>query len=184
VRRLDAKGWIKPRWKRNTKVKIKCVMRNNHIDGLTTNRSPTPLPEQERLWALDADKMESSSKINLRDVSWWMCIKDAYTLGVSITTKFSKKRCISLAIKRPSCATYKHDWNKCGPPSTWETYSSKPSLLKIQNLQQKYRVTKAQHLKKADGAHRNEGLYHQKILVVELDASLKGLKRNPIIMDP
>jgi hypothetical protein len=84
-------------------------MRNNHIDGLTTNRSPTPLPEQERLWALDADKTESSSKINLRDVSWWMCIKDAYTLGVSITTKFSKKRCISLAIKRPSCATYKHD---------------------------------------------------------------------------
>jgi hypothetical protein len=42
------------------------------------------------------EEMESSSKIDLKDVSWWMSIKDAYKLGVLITTKLSKEKCISL----------------------------------------------------------------------------------------
>ncbi len=29
------------------------------------------------MWALDAKEIESSSKIDLRDVSWWMSIRDA-----------------------------------------------------------------------------------------------------------
>jgi hypothetical protein len=40
---------------------------------------------------LDVEEMESSSKIGLRDVSWWMSIKDAYRFGVLITTKLSKE---------------------------------------------------------------------------------------------
>jgi hypothetical protein len=35
--------------------------------------------------------MESSSKIDMKDVSWWMSIKEAYRLGASITTRFSKE---------------------------------------------------------------------------------------------
>jgi hypothetical protein len=59
---------------------------------------------------LDAEEMESSSKINLKDVSWWKSIKDAYRLGASINIRLSKEGCISLAIRgRPSCATHKHD---------------------------------------------------------------------------
>jgi hypothetical protein len=46
------------------------------IDDLTINHSPVPLPEQERMWALDAKEMESFSKIDLKDVLWWMSIKD------------------------------------------------------------------------------------------------------------
>jgi len=82
--------------KHNAKVKVKCVMRNEWIDGLTINHSLAPLLEQERMRALDAKKMESSSKINLKDVSWWMSIKDAYRLRALMTTRFSKERYISL----------------------------------------------------------------------------------------
>jgi hypothetical protein len=46
--------------------------------------------------ALDVGEMESSSKINLRDVSWWMSIKDAYRPGVLVIVKLFLKRCISL----------------------------------------------------------------------------------------
>jgi hypothetical protein len=45
------------------------------------------------MWALDDDEMESSSKIELRDVSWWMSIKDAYRPRVLIIAKLSKERC-------------------------------------------------------------------------------------------
>jgi hypothetical protein len=44
-------------------------MKNEWINGLATNHNLTPLPEQEQMWALNAKEMESSSKINLRDVS-------------------------------------------------------------------------------------------------------------------
>jgi hypothetical protein len=68
---------------------------------------------------LDAKEMESSSKINPRDVSWWMSIKDACKLGVLITTRLSKEGCISLVARiRSFCVVCKHDKNKCGPPST------------------------------------------------------------------
>jgi len=110
VRRLNAKGWIKPRQKHNVEMKIKCVMWNKWIDGLATNHSPTPLLAQKWMQVLDVEQMESSSKINLRDVLWWMSIKDAYKLGVPVTTRLSKERCISLAARRrSSCITRKHD---------------------------------------------------------------------------
>jgi hypothetical protein len=47
---------------------------------------------------LDAKEMDSSSKINLRDESWWMSINDAYKLGVPIIAKLSKKR-----VHLPNC---------------------------------------------------------------------------------
>ncbi len=47
-------------------------------DGLTINHNPTPLPKQKQMWVLDVKEMESSSKIDLKDVSWWMSVKDVY----------------------------------------------------------------------------------------------------------
>jgi hypothetical protein len=59
---------------------------------------------------LDFEEMESSSKIDLKDVSWWISIKDACRLGASITIKLLKKGCISLVARRRSFhATHKHD---------------------------------------------------------------------------
>jgi hypothetical protein len=54
--------------------------------------------------------MESSSKINLRDVLWWMFIKYACRLGALIIARLLKEKCISLIVKgRPSCVACKHD---------------------------------------------------------------------------
>jgi hypothetical protein len=54
--------------------------------------------------------MESSSKIDLKDVLWWMSIKEACKLRAPITVKLSKQKCISLAAKRrPSRAACRHD---------------------------------------------------------------------------
>jgi hypothetical protein len=47
---------------------------------------------------LDVEGVDSSSKIDLRDVSWWMSIKDAYRHGVSIIAKLSKEGCIPLDV--------------------------------------------------------------------------------------
>ncbi len=94
VKRLDAKGLIKPTRKHIIEVEVKCVMWNKQIDGLATNHIPTPLPEQKQMRALDVKEMESFSKISLKDVLWWMSIKDAYNHGAPVTTKLSKKRCI------------------------------------------------------------------------------------------
>jgi len=71
----------------NPKVKVKCVMWTECINGVAINHNLTPLPKQERMWALDAEEMESSSKINLKDVSWWMSIKNACKPGVPIIAK-------------------------------------------------------------------------------------------------
>jgi hypothetical protein len=69
-----------------------------------------------------------------------------------ITIRLSQEGCISLVTKgRSSRIAHKHDWNKCEPPSTWETYSSKTSLSKIQNVKHKYKTTKIQLLKKISG---------------------------------
>jgi hypothetical protein len=38
--------------------------------------------------ALDVEEMESSSKIDLRDVLWWKSIKNVYRLGALIIAKF------------------------------------------------------------------------------------------------
>jgi hypothetical protein len=60
--------------------------------------------------ALNAEEMESFSKIYLRDVSRWMSIKDACIPNASIITKLLKKQCISLIARgSPSHATCKHD---------------------------------------------------------------------------
>jgi hypothetical protein len=54
--------------------------------------------------------MESSSKINLKDVLWWKSIKNVYKLGAPIISKLSKEGCISLVVGgRPSRATCKQD---------------------------------------------------------------------------
>jgi len=85
-------------------------MRNKQINGLTTDHSPTPLLKQEQMLALDVEEMESSCKMDLRDVSWWKSIKDACRLGVRVIVRHSKERCISLvAGGKPSCAACKQD---------------------------------------------------------------------------
>jgi len=57
----------------------------------------------------NAEEMESSSKIDLRDVSWWMSIKEACTLGALVITKLSKEGCIFLVARgRPSHITHRH----------------------------------------------------------------------------
>jgi len=54
--------------------------------------------------------MESSSKIDLKDLLWWMSIKEASRPKVPITIKLSKEGCISLAARgRPFRVTRKRD---------------------------------------------------------------------------
>ncbi len=65
MKRLDVKGWFKPKWKHNAEVKVKCVMQNEEINGLTTNHSPIPLLEQIQMQVLYTKGMESPSKIDL-----------------------------------------------------------------------------------------------------------------------
>jgi hypothetical protein len=43
-------------------------MQNEQINDLAINHNHAPLLEQDRMRALDAEKMESSSKIDLKDV--------------------------------------------------------------------------------------------------------------------
>jgi hypothetical protein len=66
-------------------------MRNKQIDGLTTNHSPAPLLEQEQMQVLDADEIKSSSKVDLKDVLWWMSIKNARGLEVLVIIDFQKE---------------------------------------------------------------------------------------------
>jgi hypothetical protein len=62
------------------------------------------------MWVLDAKEMESFSKIDLRDVSWWMSIKDAYKLWALVTARLSKEVCISSGARgKPFCTRCKHD---------------------------------------------------------------------------
>jgi hypothetical protein len=113
MKRLNVESWIKLKQKHITKVKLKCAIQNKQIYGLTTNHSPTPLLEQEQMWNLDVEKMEWSSKIALKDVSWWMSIKDAYNLGALVIAKPSKEGCISLAVGGTlSHTTWKHNWRR------------------------------------------------------------------------
>jgi len=117
VKKLDVEGWIKRRWKCNVKVKVECVMRNEQIDGLTINHSLAPLPKQKQMRILDAEEMESSSKIDLRNVSWWMYIKETCRPRALVMTKLSKEKCISLIVGgKPFHVACRYDWNRCGPP--------------------------------------------------------------------
>ncbi len=99
MRRLDAKGWIKPKRIHNAEMKMKCVMWNEQIYGLTINHSLAPLHKQERMLAIDAKEMEPSSKIYVKDVSWWMSIKIACRPRASIIARLSKEGCISLVAR-------------------------------------------------------------------------------------
>jgi len=120
---------------------------------LTINHSPTSLPKQERMWAPNVKEMKSSSKINLKDVSWWMSITNTYKLRVLVTAKLSKERCIFLATrKRLSWATQRHNWKRCDSPSTWETYFSKMGLLIIWNMEHTYTTIITLFFRKVDGA--------------------------------
>jgi hypothetical protein len=73
-------------------MKIKCVLRNEQIDNLATNHSPTLLPKQERMWTLNAKEMEPSSKIDLKDVLWWMSIKNTYRPKALVIFPNSQKK--------------------------------------------------------------------------------------------
>jgi hypothetical protein len=42
--------------------------------------------------ALDAEEMESYSKIDLKDVSWWKSIKDAYKLGALVIVRLTSPK--------------------------------------------------------------------------------------------
>jgi hypothetical protein len=44
-------------------------MQNEQIDDLAINHSLAPLPKQKQIQVLDVEEMESSSKIDLKDVS-------------------------------------------------------------------------------------------------------------------
>jgi hypothetical protein len=59
---------------------------------------------------LEVEEMESSSKIDLKDVLWWMSIKDACRLGAQGIAKLSIEGCIYLVTRgKPSHGTHKHD---------------------------------------------------------------------------
>jgi hypothetical protein len=74
------------------------------------NHSLILLPEQKKMWVLNVEEMESSSKMDLRDVSWWKSIKDACRFGVLIIVKLLKERCISLVARgKPFHVAHKHD---------------------------------------------------------------------------
>jgi hypothetical protein len=60
--------------------------------------------------ALDVEEIKSSSKIDLKDVSGCMSIKEAYRPRAPITTKLSKERCIFLIVGgKPSRVEHRHD---------------------------------------------------------------------------
>jgi hypothetical protein len=62
------------------------------------------------MWAIDANEMESSSKIDLRDPLWWISIKDVYRPRALVITRLPKERCISLVIGgRPFHIAHKYD---------------------------------------------------------------------------
>jgi len=56
--------------------------------------------EQKQIQALKVKEMESSSKIKLKDLSWWRSIKEAYRIKVLITAKLSKKKVYLSSCKR------------------------------------------------------------------------------------
>jgi hypothetical protein len=98
VKRLNVEGWIKPRQKCNVEVKVKCVMWNEWIDGLAINHRPTPLA-----WTI----MNVGSRcwrngIILQNRLKGGVVMDVHQrcrLGVLITPKLSKERCIFQATK-------------------------------------------------------------------------------------
>jgi hypothetical protein len=59
---------------------------------------------------LDVEEMESCFNIDLKNVSWWMSIKEACKFRAPVIVRLSKERCISLVARgKPPWATRKHD---------------------------------------------------------------------------
>ncbi len=73
-------------------------MQNQQINGLSTNHCVVPLLEKKQMRTLDVKEMESSSKIDLRDVLWRMYIKDA--------CRFGKKKIYLLNYGRKTISCY------------------------------------------------------------------------------
>jgi hypothetical protein len=118
MKKLNVEGWIKPRWKHNAKMKVECAIQNEHIDDLATNQPFTPLSKQEWMQALNVEEIELSFKVDIRDVPWWMSIKNACRLEMPITTKLSKEECISPSPRTrtiPSTSL----WNPPLLPTSW-----------------------------------------------------------------
>jgi hypothetical protein len=68
------------------------------------------------VWALDVEEMESFSKKDLRDVSWWKSIKDIYKPRVLIIARLSKEWCIFLVVKGRPFALHVNMTEACVGP--------------------------------------------------------------------
>ncbi len=82
MKRLYVEGWIKPKQKCIIEVEVECAMQNKHIDGLTINHNPTPLPEQERMQVLKVKK--------------WIIFQNR--LGTLLIIKLSRQGCIFIVM--------------------------------------------------------------------------------------
>ncbi len=95
MKRLNVESWIKPKqtqcWNES-----KICNANEQKDDLKINHSLVPLFEQNWMRTPNAKEMESFFKIDLRDVLWWMSIKNTCKPKMLITIKLSKEMCISL----------------------------------------------------------------------------------------
>jgi predicted nucleotide-binding protein (sugar kinase/HSP70/actin superfamily) len=67
-------------------------MQNEQIYDLAINHSLAPFLKHKQIQVLSVKKIKSSSKINLKNVSWWMFIKKAQRFKLPIIAKLSKKR--------------------------------------------------------------------------------------------
>jgi hypothetical protein len=72
--------------------------------------------EEEQMQALYDEEMESSSKIDLKDVSFWLSIKETCRPGVLITTKLSKEGCIFLGFSGATKVQFLEKHMQHNPP--------------------------------------------------------------------
>ncbi len=75
----------------NVEMKVRSAMQNEQKDDLEINHSLVPLFEQNWMRTLNAKEMESSFKIDLRNVLWWMFIKNTCRPKMSNYQTFKKK---------------------------------------------------------------------------------------------
>ncbi len=91
---------------------------------------------------LGVEEMESSSKIDLKDVSWWMSINNACILEALVIDKFQKKSAFFELRKEDYFELHENMIEGgVGPLQLKETYFFKTSLSKIQNLEHIYGAT-------------------------------------------
>jgi len=80
---------------------------------------------------LDFEEMESSSKIDMKDMSWWVSIKEAHTPRALVITRLSKEGCISLLAGGKPSQLHIGMAKASVAPFNLKTISSKMGLLKI-----------------------------------------------------